>query len=70
MPVYVFRVVNHKNSNLSWPKECLDAAQAQAHAAHVAAELAQDASYHQCHVEVVDETGQAIDRVEVSKPRS
>ena len=70
MPIYVFRVANHENSNLSWPKECRDAGQAQAHAAHVAAELAQDASYHGCHVEVTDEAGQAIGRVAVQKSSS
>jgi len=70
MPIYVFRVANHKSSNLSWPKECRDAGQAQAHAAHVAASLTQDASYDGCHVEVMDEAGQAISRVAVQKPTS
>ena len=67
MAIFVFRVTNHKSSNLSWPRECGDAEQAQAHAAHVAAELAQDASYHGCHVEVTDEAGQAVGRVAVVK---
>ena len=67
MPVYVFRVVNHKDSNLSWPKECRDAHQAQAHAVHVAAELAQDSSYDGCQVEVTDEAGQVVGRVPVAK---
>jgi Domain of unknown function (DUF6894) len=67
MPVYVFRVVNHTSSNLSWPKDCRDADQAQAHAAHVAAELAPDGSYHGCHVEVTDEAGLVIGRVPVVK---
>jgi hypothetical protein len=65
MPVYVFRVVNHKNSDLSWPKECQDAGQAQAHATHVAAELARDETYHGCQLEVIDEHGGAVGRVPV-----
>ena len=67
MPVYVFRVVQHKNGNLSWPKECRDVDQAQQHAEHVAAELAQDASYQGCHVEVADEAGKAIGKVAIAQ---
>src|SRR5262245_45792451 len=67
MAVFVFRVAEHQNGNLSWPKECRDADEARAHAAHVAIELAQDASYHGCHVEVTDESGQAVGRVAVGR---
>jgi hypothetical protein len=67
MAVFVFRVADHENSNLSWPKECRDVEHARQHAAHVAVELARDASYHGCHVEVTDEAGQAVGRVAVPR---